>query len=73
MDLDMSSYVERHDSTKVDLSHFEICYFSADILEETSKIILDAGMNSVLPKPEPMYAFEESLRIMMQRATTGKD
>ena len=47
--------------------------YTADILEETTKILLDAGMNSVLPKPEPMYAFEESLRIMMQRATAGKD
>jgi len=26
-----------------------------------------------MPKPEPMYAFEESLRIMMQRAAEKKE
>lgn len=47
--------------------------YTADILEETSKVLLDAGMDSVMPKPEPMYAFEESLRIMMQRAAEKKE
>jgi len=42
--------------------------YTADILEGTKKVLLDAGMNSVMPKPEPMHAIEEALRIMGQRA-----
>ena len=42
--------------------------YTADILEDTKKVLLDAGMNSVMPKPEPMHAFEEALRIMARRA-----
>ena len=41
---------------------------TADVLEDTKKVLLDAGMNSVMPKPEPMHAVEEALRIMGQRA-----
>ena len=42
--------------------------YTADVLEDTKKVLLDAGMNSVMPKPEPMHAVEEALRIMGQRA-----
>ena len=47
---------------------FVLNRYTADILEDTKKVLLDAGMNSVMPKPEPMHAFEEALRIMARRA-----
>ena len=47
---------------------FKFNRYTADILEDTKKVLLDAGMNSVMPKPEPMHAFEEALRIMARRA-----
>ena len=50
------------------LSSSVISRYTADILEDTKKVLLDAGMNSVMPKPEPMHAFESALRIMAQRA-----
>ena len=42
--------------------------YTADILDETKNVLLDAGMNRVLPKPEPMHAFQTELRTMIQRA-----
>lgn len=42
--------------------------YTADILDETRNVLLEAGMNRVMPKPEPMHAFEEELRTMIRRA-----
>lgn len=42
--------------------------YTADILDETKNVLLQAGMNRVLPKPEPMHAFQTELRTMIQRA-----
>lgn len=45
--------------------------YTADILDETKNVLLDAGMNRVLPKPEPMHAFQTELRTMIQRAAAS--
>ncbi len=45
--------------------------YTADILDETKNVLLDAGMNRVLPKPEPMHAFQTELRTMIQRAAAA--
>jgi CheY-like chemotaxis protein len=45
--------------------------YTADILDETKNVLLDAGMNRVLPKPEPMHAFQAELRTMIQRAAAS--
>lgn len=42
--------------------------YTADILDETRNVLLEAGMNHVMPKPEPLHAFEAELRTMIQRA-----
>eukprot|EP00804_Cyclotella_cryptica_P007284 CCRYP_002530-RA/>CCRYP_002530-RA protein AED:0.10 eAED:0.10 QI:89/1/1/1/0.83/0.85/7/208/1057 len=42
--------------------------YTADILDESRNFLIEAGMNNVMPKPEPMHAFEEELRTMIRRA-----
>ena len=44
-----------------------IAGYTADVLEESTQALLSAGMDSVIPKPEPMDAFECELRAMMRR------
>ena len=50
---------------------FSVQRYTADILDETKNVLLDAGMNRVLPKPEPMHAFQTELRTMIQRAAAS--
>jgi hypothetical protein len=47
--------------------------YTADILDETKNVLLEAGMNRVLPKPEPMHAFQSELRTMIQRAAANEE
>jgi len=47
--------------------------YTADILDSTRNILLEAGMNQVMPKPEPMHAFEAELRTMIRRAANEED
>jgi hypothetical protein len=45
--------------------------YTADILDETKNVLLEAGMNRVLPKPEPMHAFQTELKTMIERAAAN--
>ena len=47
--------------------------YTADILDETKNDLLKAGMNRVMPKPEPMHAFQSELGTMIQRAAANKE
>ena len=40
--------------------------YTADVLDETRNVLIEAGMNTVMPKPEPMHAFEAELRTMVK-------
>jgi DNA-binding response OmpR family regulator len=41
--------------------------YTADILDETRNVLLEAGMSNVMPKPEPMHDFVVELRTMLRR------
>lgn len=41
--------------------------YTADVLKDSTEALLNAGMDSVVPKPEPADAFETELRNMMHR------
>jgi CheY-like chemotaxis protein len=49
--------------------HVYIAGYTADVLEDSTGKLLSAGMNSVIPKPEPPRAVEDELRKMMEEYT----
>mmetsp|Transcript_10668 Transcript_10668/g.18196 ORF Transcript_10668/g.18196 Transcript_10668/m.18196 type:complete len:1088 (-) Transcript_10668:69-3332(-) len=64
-------FEQTHEDVDVGQGGVWIVGYTADILDETKNVLLDAGMNRVLPKPEPMHAFQTELRTMMQRAAAN--
>ena len=53
--------------------HVYIAGYTADVLEDSTGKLLSAGMNSVIPKPEPPRAVEDELRKMMDEFTSRKN
>jgi len=47
-------------------AHVYIAGYTADVLENSTGKLLNAGMNSVIPKPEPPRAVEDELRKMLK-------
>jgi len=60
--------VNESTTSEVNLSggrHVYIVGYTADILEDSTQMLLDCGMDSILPKPEPDSAFESVLWNML--------
>jgi CheY-like chemotaxis protein len=53
--------------------HVYIAGYTADVLEDSTGKLLSAGMNSVIPKPEPPRAVEDELKKMMDEFTSREN
>ena len=72
MDGDVATRIIREfESTHEDARRVYIAGYTADVLDDSTNSLLAAGMDSVLPKPEPQEAFEKELRNMMMRFASG--
>ena len=60
-------YISCHSTQTEEARHVYIAGYTADVLEDSTQTLLSAGMDSVIPKPEPTDAFECELRAMMRR------
>lgn len=59
--------IREFEGTHEEAHRLYIAGYTADVLDESTKMLLTAGMDSVIPKPEPQHAFESELRNMMVR------
>lgn len=62
--------IREYETMAESISHrVYIAGYTADVLEDSTGKLLSAGMNSVIPKPEPPRAVEDELRKMMEEYT----
>jgi len=59
--------IREYEETHEEARRVYIAGYTADVLEDSTQKLLSAGMDSVIPKPEPTDAFECELRNMMRR------
>lgn len=59
--------IRLHEGTHEESRRVYIAGYTADVLDNSTEALLTAGMDSVIPKPEPSWAFESELRNMMKR------
>ena len=59
--------IREYEDTHEEARRVYIAGYTADVLEDSTQALLSAGMDSVIPKPEPTDAFECELRAMMRR------
>jgi len=58
-------HIREYESTHEDKARVYIAGYTADVLDDSTGVLLSSGMDSVIPKPEPPSAVEEELRKMM--------